>query len=319
MYNVSISPHIRAKTSTQKMMLDVAIALVPTLAFGVYNFGLNALLVIALSIISCILSEALFELALKKEVTVFDGSALVTGMILALNLPSTVSWYIPVLGGVFAIIVAKMLFGGLGQNFMNPALAGRCFLVISFGEAMTNFTTDLYSGATPLARIKAGETFDLMTLFIGKHSGCIGEVSAVAILIGFVYLLARRVITARIPCTYVLSTVVFISIIALAQGNAVTPEYLLGNVLSGGLLAGAVFMATDYVTSPITIKGQYIYGIILGLLTALFRVLGKSAEGVSYAIIFSNLLVPMIEKMTLPKPFGSEKAKAKSVAKGESK
>ena len=312
MYNVSVSPHIRSKTSTQKLMLDVAIALVPTLAFGVYNFGLNALFVIVLSIASSIASEALFELLLKKEITVFDGSALVTGMILALNLPSTVSWYIPVLGGVFAIVVAKMLFGGLGQNFMNPALAGRCFLVISFGEAMTNFKTDLYSGATPLAQLKAGESIDLLSAFIGKQAGCIGEVSAVAILIGFVYLLARKVITARIPCTYVVSAIVFITLITFAKGGNVTPEFVVGNIITGGLLSGAVFMATDYVTSPITIKGQYIYGIVLGILTALFRVLGKAAEGVSYAIIFSNLLVPMIEKFTLPKAFGNEKAKGES-------
>ena len=319
MYNVSVSPHIRAKNTTQKIMLDVAIALVPTLAFGVYNFGLGALKVIVLAVVSCIASEALFELALKKEITVFDGSALVTGLILALNLPSTAPWYLPVLGGIFAIIVAKMLFGGIGQNFMNPALAGRCFLVISFGSAMTNFTTDLYTGATPLARIKAGESFDLMTLFIGKHAGCIGEVSAVAILIGALYLVARKVIALRIPVTYICSTVVFIAIMRLARGEAVTGEYLLSQVLAGGLLAGAVFMATDYVTSPITRKGQYIYGVILGLLTALFRILGKSAEGVSYAIIFSNLLVPMIEKLTYPKPFGSERASIAEKVKGVSK
>ncbi len=321
MYNVSVSPHIRAKNSTQKMMFDVAIALIPTLGFGVYNFGLKALLLIVLSIASCVASEALFELIMKKDLTIFDGSALVTGMILALNLPPTVAWYMPILGGIFAIIVAKMLFGGLGQNFMNPALAGRCFLVISFGTAMNNFTTDLYTGATPLSMIKAGESVDLLTLFIGKHGGCIGEVSAAAILVGFAYLLIRKVISARIPVTYVLSTIVFIAIINLAKGNELTVEYLLGNVLSGGLLAGAVFMATDYVTSPITIKGQYVYGVVLGLLTALFRVVGKSAEGVSYAIIISNLLVPMIEKMTLPKPFGSERSfKEKFRAKkGESK
>lgn len=318
MYNVSVSPHVRSSCTTKAIMRDVCIATLPTLAFGVYYFGLGALKVIALCVISCVLSEALFELIAKKPITVFDYSAVVTGLILAINLPATAPWYIPVLGSVFAIIVVKMLFGGLGQNFMNPALAGRCFLLISFGDVMNNFVVegiDATAGATPLAVVKTGEIPELMTLFIGQHAGCIGEVSSLGIIIGCIYLLAKKIISFRIPFTYILSTVGFVAIIMAIKGESVTGQYLLAQVLTGGLLAGAVFMATDYVTSPITSTGQVLYGIILGLLTALFRVLGKSAEGVSYAIIITNLLVPIIEKISVPKPFGCERARAKGDAK----
>ena len=307
MYNVSVSPHVRAKTNTKTVMRDVAIALVPTLAFGVYYFGWRALMLIAVCVASCVASEALFELACKKPITVRDYSAVVTGLILALNLPSTATWWMAVLGSVFAIVAVKLLFGGLGQNFMNPALAGRCFLMISFTGRMTDFAVDGVSAATPLAVLKDGGSVDLWSLFIGTHPGCIGEVSAAAILIGFIYLVARKVITPSIPCTYVVSTIVFITVIRLISHDGVTAEYLLGQVLSGGLLAGAVFMATDYATSPITQRGKVVFGVILGLLTALFRTLGSTAEGVSYAIIISNLLVPLIEKFTVPHPFGGEK------------
>ena len=309
MYNVSVSPHIREQSTTRSIMRDVAIALIPTLAFGVYRFGIGALKTIALCVAACIACEAIFEIILKKPVTVHDNSALVTGLILALNLPSTAPWWMPVIGGAFAIIVVKMLFGGIGQNFMNPALAARCFLLISFTQRMTDFAVDGVSGATPLALLKAGEKTDLLTLFLGYHGGCIGEVSSLAILIGGVYLIIKKVISVRIPAVYIGSTVIFIFIINLISGGDISPVYLLSHVLSGGLLAGAFFMATDYVTSPITAKGQIVYGVILGLLTALFRCVGSSAEGVSYAIIISNLLVPIIEKVTVSKPFGFEKAK----------
>lgn len=309
MYNVSISPHVREQSTTKAIMRDVAIALLPVLAFGVYQFGLRALMVIAICVVTCVLSELLFELIAKKPITVFDYSAVVTGLILAINLPSTIAWWIPVIGGVFAIIAVKMLFGGIGQNFMNPALAARCFLLISFTSRMNDFSIDGVSGATPLAMIKAGETPDLLTLFLGFHGGCIGEVSALAILIGGLYLIVKKVISIRIPLTYILLTLVFVALINVIAGNDITITYLTGQLLSGGLLVGAFFMATDYATSPITAKGQLIYGVILGLMTALFRVLGSSAEGVSYAIIIGNLLVPIIEKITVPKPFGCEKAK----------
>lgn len=309
MYNVSVSPHVRAQNTTKSIMRDVVIALLPTLAFGVYHFGLNALMVIAVCVVTCVLSELLFELLAKKPITVFDYSAVVTGMILAINLPSTATWWMCVLGSVFAIVVVKMFFGGLGQNFMNPALAARCFLLISFASRMSDFSIDGVSSATPLALLKAGEEPDLLTLFIGYHGGCIGEVSALAILVGALYLIIKKVITVRIPFTYIISTLVFIFIINTVMGNDVAVNYMAGQLLSGGLLVGAFFMATDYVTSPITPKGQYVYGVLLGLLTALFRILGSSAEGVSYAIIICNLLVPIIEKITVSKPFGCEKEK----------
>ncbi len=309
MYNVSVSPHVREQSTTRAIMRDVVIALLPILAFGVYHFGLDALLVIIISVATCVISELLFNLIAKKPITVFDFSAVVTGLILAINLPSTVAWWIPVIGGAFAIIAVKMLFGGIGQNFMNPALAARCFLLISFTSRMNDFSIDGVSGATPLAMIKAGENPDLLTLFLGFHGGCIGEVSALAILIGGLYLIVKKVISIRIPLTYILSTLVFVALINVVSGNDITITYLAGQLLSGGLLVGAFFMATDYATSPITAKGQIVYGIILGLMTALFRVLGSSAEGVSYAIIIGNLLVPIIEKITVPKPFGCEKAK----------
>ena len=309
MYNVSVSPHVRAQNTTKSIMRDVVIALLPTLAFGVYHFGLNALMVIAVCVVTCVLSELLFELLAKKPITVFDYSAVVTGMILAINLPSTATWWMCVLGSVFAIVVVKMFFGGLGQNFMNPALAARCFLLISFASRMSDFSIDGVSSATPLALLKAGDEPDLLTLFIGYHGGCIGEVSALAILVGALYLIIKKVITVRIPFTYIISTLVSIFIINTVMGNDVTVNYMAGQLLSGGLLVGAFFMATDYVTSPITPKGQYVYGVLLGLLTALFRIIGSSAEGVSYAIIICNLLVPIIEKIPVSKPFGCEKEK----------
>lgn len=314
MYNVSVSPHVREQSTTQSIMRDVIIALLPILAFGVYHFGFGALQVIIISVVTCVVGELLFDLAVKKPVTVFDGSAVVTGLILAINLPATAIWWMPVLGGLFAIVAVKMLFGGLGQNFMNPALAARCFLLISFSGRMTDFTLDGVSAATPLASIKAGEIPDLLSLFLGFHGGCIGEVSALAILVGGVYLIIKKVISIRIPLTYVLSTVVFILIINLINGGDTSTAYLAAQVLSGGLLVGAFFMATDYATSPITVKGQLLYGVLLGLFTALFRTVGSSAEGVSYAIIICNLLVPLIEKVTIPRPFGSEKAKGGSRA-----
>ncbi len=319
MYNVSVSPHVRDKSSTRKIMLDVAIALLPTLAFGVYRFGLNALMLILVSIVSCVAFEALFELITKRPITVFDFSAVVTGMIIAVNLPPTATWWMPVLGSAFGIVAAKMLFGGLGQNFMNPALAGRCFLMISFTQRMTNFAVDATSSATPLAQMRAGESLDLLQLFIGNHSGCIGEVSSAAILIGAAYLLIKKIISPVIPCIYILSTVAIIAIIRLISGDEVTVTYLVAQMLSGGLLVGAFFMATDYVTSPITFKGKIIFALILGLLTALFRTLGSTAEGVSYAIIIGNLLVPIIEKKTISLPFGCERVKKIKAAKEESK
>lgn len=311
MYNVSVSPHIRDKSSTRKIMIDVCIALVPTLAFGVWHFGINALFVIISSVLSCVISEAVFELIVKKPITVFDFSAVVTGLILALNMPPNIAWWVPAIGSVFAIVIVKMLFGGIGQNIMNPALAARCFLLISFASRMTDFSVDGVSSATPLAVLKSGGSVDLLDAFLGFKTGCIGEVSVAAILIGAAYLLIRKVISIRIPAVYILSTALFIFVFSLAKTGMPTWQFMLGELLTGGLMAGAFFMATDYTTSPITKWGQVVYAVLIGFLTAVFRILGSSAEGVSYAIIISNLFVPIIEKITVPKAFGVKKKEKK--------
>jgi len=238
---------------------------------------------------------------MHKPVTIKDFSAVVTGLLLALNLPPTLPWWMGVVGAFFAIIVVKQLFGGLGQNFMNPALGARCFLLICFAGKMTNFVYDGVTGPTPLANLKAGESVDSFAMLIGNTSGTIGETSVIALMIGAMFLILMGVIDLRIPGTYILTFVIFIS---LFGGHGFDPQYITAHLCGGGLMLGAWFMATDYVTSPITSKGKIVYGICLGCLTGLFRLFGGSAEGVSYAIIISNLLVPLIEKATLPKPFG---------------
>lgn len=300
--NVASSPHVRSKDTTSKIMLYVIIALMPTSIFGVYNFGFNALLLILITVATCVLSEYLYNLLLHKKNTIGDLSAVVTGLLLALNLPPTATWWIAVLGGVFAIIIVKMAFGGVGQNFMNPALGARCFLVISFTGRMTTFTYDQVTSATPLAIIKSG-SLDVNTadMFLGKIPGTIGETSAVAILIGAIFLVLMEVIDLKIPAAYILSFLVFIIIFG---GHGFNITYIVAQLCGGGLMLGAFFMATDYATSPITPNGKIVYGVLLGVLTGIFRLFGGSAEGVSYAIIFSNLLVPLIEKVTLPKAFG---------------
>ena len=303
--NVSSSPHVRSHETTHSIMLDVAIAMLPATAFGVYHFGMHALLVLIVTVAACVLSEYVYEKLMKKQSTISDCSALVTGMILALNMPPEIPVWIPALGGIFAIIVVKQLYGGLGQNFMNPALAARCFLLISFTGQMSAFTLDGWTGATPLAVLKAGESVDVAAMFIGKIPGTIGEVSVIALLIGAAYLVVKKVISLRIPVTYILTTAVFVFIFGQQDLN-----YVLAHLCGGGLIFGAFFMATDYVTSPITPKGQIVFGILLGILTGLFRIFGGSAEGVSYAIIISNLLVPLIERFTLPTPFGKEGKKS---------
>ena len=300
--NVSSSPHVRSGVTTKNIMYDVAIAMIPATVWGVMQFGLYSLLVVAATVLSCVLSEYVFEVLMKKPVTISDGSALVTGMILGLNMPPSIPIWMPVLGGVFSIIVVKQLYGGLGQNFMNPALAGRCFLLLSFTKPMNQFTDPMVnsvSGATPLAVLKDGGSYDLAAMFLGKIPGTIGEISTLALLIGAAYLLAKKVISIRIPGTYILTFAVFVFIFGRQDLG-----YVLAEICGGGLIFGAFFMATDYVTSPITPKGQIIFGICLGILTGLFRLFGGSSEGVSYAIIFCNILVPLIEKVTLPTAFG---------------
>ncbi|MBQ6706293.1 MAG: RnfABCDGE type electron transport complex subunit D [Clostridia bacterium] len=311
--HVSMSPHIRTSTETSDLMRDVAIALLPAGAFGVWNFGWRALLVIAVCVVTCMLTEYLYEKLMHRPVTVGDLSALVTGLLLSYNLPATIPLWIAVVGSVFSILVVKQLFGGIGQNFVNPALAARCFLLVSFGGQMTSYPAgiDGVTGATPLAMANAGEEVDLLSMFLGTHAGCIGEVSVVAILLGAAYMLIRRVINLRIPLIYIGSTLVTVVLISLFRGEGLpTVHYFLAQLLGGGLMLGAWFMANDYVTSPVTARGQWIYAILLGALTAIFRLLGSTAEGVSYAILFGNLLVPLIEKIGVPKPFGVKGAKA---------
>lgn len=304
---VSSNPHIRTKTSTSGIMLAVVIALLPAAGFGIYNFGLDALVLILVTVLSTVLTEYIFEKILGKKSTIGDYSAIVTGLLLAMNLPSSAPWWIGVIGGIFAILVVKMLFGGLGQNFMNPALGARCFLLISFTSIMTNFDCDAYTGATPLAALKNGESVDIYNMVIGKTAGTIGETSMIAIVIGACFLILMGIIDLRIPGTYIVTFVIFIT---LFGGHGFDYAYISAHLAGGGLMLGAFFMATDYVTRPITVKGQYVYGVLLGILTGIFRIFGASAEGVSYAIILGNLLVPLIERVTLPTAFGKGGARA---------
>lgn len=303
--SVSPTPHVRNSITTQKVMGSVIIALMPATVYGIVHFGAKAALVIALCIASCVLSEYLFEKITKRKITVADCSAVLTGLLLGLNLPVSVPWWLPILGGFFAIVVVKMLFGGLGQNFMNPALGARCFLVISFSRLMTDFSyrsgVDTVSGATPLANVKNGEAYDLKQMFFGYEGGTIGETSAMALLAGGIFLLAIGVITWHVTGMYILSLIIFV---VLFSGRGLDLSYIGAHLYGGGLMLGAFFMATDYVTRPITKKGQVIYGIFLGILTGIFRLFGPGAEGVSYAIIIGNLLVPLIERISVPKPFG---------------
>lgn len=313
--HVSSSPHIRSKITTDWIMYMVLIALLPATCMGVYLFGVPALILIVCSVVTCVATEYIYERLMHKPITIKDGSAIVTGLLLALNLPSGATWWMAVLGGVFAILVVKQLFGGLGQNIMNPALAARCFLMISFAARMTDFSTsdsvtaklvDTVSGATPLAEIKAGGSWDLMSMFLGNIRGTIGETSALLLLIGGIFLVVMKIIDLRIPLTYIGTFAVFA---LLFGGHGFDLSYVAAELCGGGLMLGAWFMATDYVTRPVTGKGQYVYGVILGILTGVFRIFGGSAEGVSYAIIFTNLLVPIIERLTLPGGFGIVKQK----------
>lgn len=279
---VSSNPHIRSKVTTSNIMLAVVIALLPAAGFGIYNFGLDALILILITVVTTVMTEFVYEKAMHKKVTIGDYSAVVTGLLLALNLPSSAPWWIGVIGGIFAILVVKMLFGGLGQNFMNPALGARCFLLISYTSIMCNFECDAYSGATPLANLKAGESVNILDMVVGRTSGTIGETSMIAIVIGACFLLLLGVIDLKIPGSYIISFAVFV---ILFGGHGFDPAYIAAHLSGGGLMLGAFFMATDYVTRPVTRKGQYLYGIVLGLLTGIFRIFGPSAEGVSYAII----------------------------------
>lgn len=311
--NLSSNPHIRDNVTTAEIMRDVFIALIPTTLYGIIQWGFNAALVCILTVAAAVLSELVYEKCMKLPITIMDWSAAVTGLILALNCPPNIPAWIPCLGAVFAIIIVKQLYGGLGKNFMNPALAARCFLLISFAGKMTSFTgvgADALSGATPLAFMKTNPDaiakIDLGAAFLGRIPGTIGEVSKLCVLIGAAYLIIRKVISPKIPLIYIGTVAVFT---LLFGGHGFDLYYLACELCAGGLIFGAFFMATDYVTSPITPLGQIIFAVMLGILTGLFRLFGGSAEGVSYAIIICNILVPMINVHTVPKVFGKEGAK----------
>ena len=313
-YQVSSAPHVRAKDSTSRVMLYVIIALLPASLFGIWNFGYKALVLILVTIASCLASEWIFDKIVHKKNSLPDLSAVVTGLLLALNLPAGLPWWEAVIGSVFAIVIVKMLFGGLGQNFMNPALGGRCFLLIAFAADMTNFSSakfEAYSGATPLGMIRNEglSSVNVMDMLTGKIPGTIGETSVIAILIGAIFLILMGVIALKIPASYIVTFAIFMFIFG-AQRFDMT--YVVAELCGGGLMLGAFFMATDYVTSPITPMGQILFGICCGLLTGIFRCFGANAEGVSFAIILSNLLVPLIEKITVPNAFGVVKEAKKN-------
>ena len=303
---LSVSPHIHSGRSTAGIMRDVVISLVPAAIAGTVIFGLRALLVIAVCVASCVLLEAIFNKITKKDQTIGDFSAAVTGLLLALNLPANVPLWQCVIGSAFAIVIVKCLFGGIGCNPVNPAITARVFMLVSFGSMTVQAyptIVDTVAGATPLPSIAGGNVPDMMDLFLGLTGGAIGETCALALLIGFIYLLVRRVITWHIPVTFIGSVFV---LSFLMEGFDVMKAAAL--VLSGGLLMGAIFMATDYVTSPSTAKGKIVFGVGAGLLTFLIRYFGVYPEGVSFAILFMNILTPYIDALTAHKVFGGRKA-----------
>ena len=327
-YILSSSPHAHAKSSVSRIMLDVIIALLPTTAAGIFFFGMPAVWTIATCVTTCIVTEALCRLAMKRDNTIGDLSAVVTGLLLALNLPAGIPLWMAVVGSVFAIGVAKQVFGGLGMNPFNPALAARAFMLISFTGPMTTWlkpfwwrTPDAVTTATPLATMKtwfAAEATasasphglcdsackgipSLWNMLIGNMPGCIGEVSAIALAIGAAYLLYRKVITWHIPVAFIATVFVY----SLVAGGAPA----MAQVLTGGVMLGACFMATDYVTSPTTAKGKLVFGVGCGALCMVIRQFGGYPEGCSFAILIMNSVCPLINRWTQPKPFGSKKKK----------
>lgn len=316
---VSASPHIRHEDSTRVLMSDVIIALIPLLIWGTYIFGLRALTVTAVSVASCMFFEAIFNIILKKEVPLSDLSSVVSGLLLAFNLPVTVPLWLPVIGAAFAMVLVKGLFGGIGKNFMNPVLAARVFLFGSWPSHMTNYSApldrlsafgkvDTVSAATSLTTLKNGALPDesIFDLFVGNVAGCIGEVSALLILAGGLYLLIRRTITWHIPVSFILTVAIITFVFAPDGVNNL--NYMSAEIFSGGLMLGAVFMATDYVTSPVTPRGRIIYGIGCGALTVFIRFFGGYPEGASFAILIMNLFVWYLDKATKPTKFGGGKA-----------
>lgn len=303
LYNVSSGPHIRSRLTTGNVMYNVAVALLPAVLWGVYHFGFHAFLVIAMSVMTAVLTEFVFNRIVRKPNTVKDGSAIVTGLLLALCLPAGVPLYLPFFGSIFAILVVKCLFGGLGHNFMNPALAGRCFLLISFSKAAADYTVDGVSSATPLALMAEERVVSLGDVFAGNVNGVIG-CSIAALLLGALYLLITGGITLKIPVSVIVS---FAAVIVLFGDQGFDFTNLLLHIFGGGVIMGAFFMATDPVTSPVTSKGQILYGFLTGLLCGIFRLFGSSADSVSYAIIIANLVVPLVDEISVPLPYGYRK------------
>jgi len=307
-YIVSVSPHLHHKVDTKSIMRDVVIAMLPALIASVIFFGLRALLVTIVSVAAAVLTEFLYQKGTKQPVTINDWSAVITGMLLAFNLPASIPLWQAAFGSIVAILVVKQLFGGLGRNFANPAIVGRIVLFLSFSQAMTAWTApafaaDATSTATPLAIMEnGGQLPSLLHMFLGVKGGCLGEVSVLALLIGFAYLLVRKVITWHTPVAFI-GTVFVLSWVL--GGDAM---YALNQIMAGGLVLGAVFMATDYATTPSSNNGRLIFGLGCGLLTVMIRQWGSYAEGVSFAILFMNILTPYISKWTRTKPFGGVKA-----------
>jgi len=300
----SSSPHIRSDETTQKLMLDVIIALTPALAASIFYFGFNSLILVVASVISAVVTEYLCQRAMKRPVTVTDLSAVVSGILLAFNLPSTAPWWIAVIGSAFAVAVVKEVFGGLGFNFLNPALAGRAFLMASYSSHLTsgfiNPATDAIASATPLAMLKAGELSNLpsiMDMLLGNIPGVLGETSSILLIIGGIYLIYRGTIKWIIPVCYI-GTVAVLALVV--DGGSMLPYHVFG----GGLMLGAFFMATDFATSPTTDKGKVIFAVGAGLLTIIIRKIGGYPEGVSYSILLMNIVTPMIDKYVTPKVFG---------------
>lgn len=335
---VTSSPHIKAEDDTRSIMLDVCIALLPALAVACFTFGFRSLVLTLVSVIACVGFELLYNKIMKTAPTITDFSAVVTGMLLAFNLPAAAPLWIPIFGALFAIIITKMLFGGIGRNFMNPALAGRAFLMASWAGVMTTWVKpgsslplfgslaqdelDAITGATALSSMKVGTIggavlpdYGWQDMLLGQTGGCLGEVSALALLLGGAYLVYRKVITVNIPLAYIATVAVLTFLFPLNGLPRV--DWMLTELLSGGLMLGAIFMATDYVTSPVTPKGQVVFGVGCGLLTVFIRYFGGLPEGVSYSILIMNTLVWAIDSFTHPRKFGyPSKAERKKEAQG---
>lgn len=304
---VSSAPHIRCPFTVQTIMTDVLVGLVPAVAAAGWFFGLRALALIAVVAIACVAAEALWQKAFGKPIAVGDCSALVTGVLLAMNLPPTFPFWMAVVGAFFAIIVAKQFFGGLGKNIVNPALAARAFLLVSWPAAMTTWTLDGVTAATPLAILRNADSAlpPLLDVFTGNVAGCLGETSVVALLLGCAWLFWRRVITPEIPVVYIGTTALLTWILGRSGFFAGDALY---EIFSGGLFLGAIFMATDYVTSPMTVKGRILYAFGCGCITAAIRLYGNYPEGVSFAILIMNLATPLIDRVVKPRRFGTFKA-----------